>query len=112
MNRLMTEAVLTRATQGQRLLIVDRTLAALQAHFDDTVAQLDSDTTQRIIRTTGKLRIELTSGGNIRFLTYRNTRGATADVIVAYNERDLTEPEHTAFAPATVTAREIMRADD
>lgn len=105
MNKLMAEAVLARATQGQRLIIVDRTMTACQAHFDDVAHTVD-DATAQITRTNGRQRITLTNGGSIRFLTYRNLRGATADIAVLYNESHLTTPAQAALAPV------IMRAGD
>lgn len=111
MNSLMTEAVLNRAAQGQRLLIVDRTMEAVAAHFSDVAAAAHTIPAARITRAKGRERIEL-DAGHVDFRTYGRTRGLSADVIVMYNERDLTPEEHESLRAVGATAHTLLRAED
>ena len=109
MNRLMAEAVIARAEQGQRVLVLDRDMRDVAAHFDDAEGV---DITARLaaIRVHGKLGLKFEGGGRVDFRVYRGVRGLAPDVVLAYNEPRLTVAEHEALE--SIRAREIMRADD
>ena len=109
MNRLMAEAVIARAKQGQRVLVLDRDMRDLAAHFDDAEG-VDTDARLAAIRVHGKLGLKFDGGGRVDFRVYRGARGLRPDVVLAYNEPRLTVAEREAFEP--IRAREIMRADD
>lgn len=108
MNRLMAEAVITRAEQGQRVLVLDRDMSDVAAHFDDA----EGVTTARLaaIRVHGNLRLKFEGGGRVDFRAYRGVRGLAPDVVLAYNEPRLTVAEREAFE--SIRAPEVMRADD
>ena len=109
MNRLMAEAVIARAKQGQRVLVLDRDVRDVAAHFDD-VEGVDITTRLGAFRVHGNLRIRFESGGRVDFRVYRDARSLAPDVVLAYNEPRLTAAEREAFEP--IRAHEIMRADD
>lgn len=96
MNSLMTEDVLNRAAQGQRILILDLTEAAVWAHYCGYIPAA---------------RVEL-DAGHVDFRMYGQTRGLSADAIVTYNERDLTPEEYESLRAVSATAHTLLRAED